>query len=145
MGMMGQPVPKGAKKVNQLSQEELAMREYALGESGASRTDGMVLLHVSHSNLKQTFFHELRLDMHQTIAAVKRKLEFHTGTGAVNCQVCPGPCFSSWRASACVSDAYVALATATWMGVRLTAGCPHCRPSFLAVTLALRCPTSRLA
>lgn len=86
-GMMGQPVPKGAKKVTQLSEEELAMRDYALGEGGTSRTDGMVLLHVSHSNLKQTFFHELRLDMHQTIAAVKRKLEFHTGTGAVNCQL----------------------------------------------------------
>jgi hypothetical protein len=87
MGMMGQPVPEGAKKVHQLGQEMLAMREYALGEDGRSRCDGTVLLHVSHSNLKKTFFHELRLDMHSSIEAVKRKLEFHTGTSAVTNQV----------------------------------------------------------
>ena len=87
MGMMGQPVPEGAKKVHQLSESEVAMRDYALGEDGRSRCDGMVLLHVSHSNLKKTFFHELRLDMHSSIEAVKRKLEFHTGTSAVTNQV----------------------------------------------------------
>lgn len=90
-GMMGQPVPEGAKKAHQLSAEMLAMREYALGEDGRSRCDGTVLLHVSHSNLKKTFFHELRLDMHSTIEAVKRKLEFHTGTSAVTNQVAPCP------------------------------------------------------
>ena len=93
MGMMGQPLPSDAKKVHQLSEEMLAMREYALGEGGTahSRTEGMVLLHVSHSNLKETFFHELRLDMHMKIDAVKRKLEFHTGTSAVNNQVRGAP------------------------------------------------------
>eukprot|EP00277_Geminigera_cryophila_P007238 CAMPEP_0179420726 /NCGR_PEP_ID=MMETSP0799-20121207/9341_1 /TAXON_ID=46947 /ORGANISM="Geminigera cryophila, Strain CCMP2564" /LENGTH=315 /DNA_ID=CAMNT_0021194395 /DNA_START=49 /DNA_END=996 /DNA_ORIENTATION=+ len=83
MGMHGQPVPKSAKKKEQLSEEQLAMRDYAVGEDGRSRTDGTVLLHVSHSNLKNTFFHELRLDMHSTVEAIKRKLEFHTGTSAV--------------------------------------------------------------
>lgn len=92
-GMMGQPIPEGAKKVHQLSAEMVAMREYALGEDGRSRCDGTVLLHVSHSNLKKTFFHELRLDMHSSIEAVKRKLEFHTGTSAVTNQVeIPPPC-----------------------------------------------------
>ena len=104
---MGQPLPSGAKKVHQLSEEMLAMREYALGEGGTahSRTEGMVLLHVSHSNLKETFFHELRLDMHMKIDAVKRKLEFHTGTSAVNNQVrgapspvALAPCAGCWRA-----------------------------------------------
>jgi hypothetical protein len=84
---MDQPMPKGAKKKEQLPEEMLAMRDYTLGDSGMSRSDGTVLLHVSHSNLKQTFFHELRLDMHSTVEAVKRKLEFHTGTSAMNCQV----------------------------------------------------------
>jgi hypothetical protein len=87
MGMHGQPVPKSAKKKEQLSEEQLAMRDYAVGEDGRSRTDGTVLLHVSHSNLKNTFFHELRLDMHSTVEAIKRKLEFHTGTSAVCNQV----------------------------------------------------------
>ena len=84
---MGQPLPKGSKKKEQLSAEMLAMREYALGETGQARCDGTVLLHVSHSNLKNTFFHELRIDMHMSIEAVKRKLEFHTGTSAVCNQV----------------------------------------------------------
>ncbi len=88
---MDQPMPKGAKRKEQLSEEMLAMREYALGETGMSRSDGTVLLHVSHSNLKNTFFHELRLDMHSTIEAIKRKLEFHTGTSAVTNQVRPCP------------------------------------------------------
>jgi hypothetical protein len=91
---MDQPMPKGAKRKEQLPEEMLAMRDYALGESGMSRSDGTVLLHVSHSNLKNTFFHELRLDMHSTIEAIKRKLEFHTGTSAVTNQVrpCPARC-----------------------------------------------------
>ena len=84
---MDQPMPKGAKRKEQLPEEMLAMRDYALGESGMSRSDGTVLLHVSHSNLKNTFFHELRLDMHSTIEAIKRKLEFHTGTSAVTNQL----------------------------------------------------------
>lgn len=91
LGMMGQPVPQGAKKVHQLSEESMAMRDYALGEDGRSRSDGTVLLHVSHSNLKNTFFHELRLEMHSNIEAIKRKLEFHTGTSAVTNQVSPSP------------------------------------------------------
>jgi hypothetical protein len=91
---MDQPMPKGAKKKEQLPEEMLAMRDYTLGDSGMSRSDGTVLLHVSHSNLKQTFFHELRLDMHSTVEAVKRKLEFHTGTSAMNCQV-------RWARKAC--------------------------------------------
>jgi hypothetical protein len=95
LGMMGQPVPQGAKKVHQLSEESMAMREYALGEDGRSRCDGTVLLHVSHSNLKNTFFHELRLDMHSSIEAIKRKLEFHTGTSAVTNQVSPRPALAS--------------------------------------------------
>ena len=108
---MDQPMPKGAKKKEQLPEEMLAMRDYTLGDSGMSRSDGTVLLHVSHSNLKQTFFHELRLDMHSTVEAVKRKLEFHTGTSAVTNQVRPCvrarilshllPCLRTWLHFGC--------------------------------------------
>lgn len=75
----------GQKK--QLSQEQTALREYAMGSGGAAKGDTTVLLHVSHSNLKKTFFHELRLDKHMSILNVKHKLEFHTGTSAVSCQL----------------------------------------------------------
>lgn len=40
---------------------------------------GMVQLNVSHSNLRQ-FVQELRLDLHTTIAEVKRKLYTHNGS-----------------------------------------------------------------
>jgi len=61
-----------------------AMRDWCLGDVGVARGETTVLLHVSHSNLKKTFFQEIRLDMHMTIANVKHKLEFHTGTSAMS-------------------------------------------------------------
>lgn len=67
--------------------EMAAVRDYCLGEDGRSRAESTVLLHVSHSNLKKTFFQEIRLDLHMTIERVKHKLEFHVGTSAVSNQV----------------------------------------------------------
>merc|ERR1711959_647410 len=42
--------------------------------------DSTVLMHCTHSNLKNTSFFELRLDRHMTILSVKEKLKSHTGT-----------------------------------------------------------------
>jgi hypothetical protein len=76
-----------ARPKKPLSQEQMAMREWALGEDGRNQDESTVLLHVSHSNLKKTFFQEIRLNMHSTIVNVKHKLEFHTGTSATSAQV----------------------------------------------------------
>ena len=95
------PVEGGAKK---MTLEAHALREYVMGSDGRAKGETTVLLHVSHSNLKQTFFQvqsspppcilpdhsciiqELRLDLHMTIERVKHKLEFHTGTSTMSNQ-----------------------------------------------------------
>jgi hypothetical protein len=81
---VGAAAPAGGKAMNEAMQ---AIRNYCLGEDGRSKAESTVLLHVSHSNLKKSFFHEIRLDMHMTIERVKHKLEFHTGTSATSCMV----------------------------------------------------------
>ncbi|EKX47858.1 hypothetical protein GUITHDRAFT_93844 [Guillardia theta CCMP2712] len=68
----------------QLSREEQTIRDYCMGEDGRRKAESTVLLHVSHSNLKKTFFQEIRLDLHMRIGTVKQKLEFHCGTSAIS-------------------------------------------------------------
>ena len=57
-----------------------ALRAYVQGPSSQARADSTVLMHVTHSNLKNTSFFELRLDRHMTVLSVKEKLKSHTGT-----------------------------------------------------------------
>ena len=78
------PGQGGGAKKKPMPQEMAAVREYCMGEDGRQRAESTVLLHVSHSNLKETFFQEIRLDRHMTILNVKHKLEFHVGTSAVS-------------------------------------------------------------
>jgi len=62
----------------------LALRQWTTMDSGAqNRGDSTVLLHVTHSNLDR-HFHEIRLDMHMSISALKDKLRNHTGTGSAH-------------------------------------------------------------
>jgi len=62
----------------------LALRQWTTMDSGGqNRGDSTVLLHVSHSNLAR-HFHELRLDLHMTVGALKDKLRSHTGTGSAH-------------------------------------------------------------
>lgn len=62
----------------------LALRQWTTMDSGAqNRGESTVLLHVSHSNLAR-HFHELRLDLHMTVGALKEKLRSHTGTGSAH-------------------------------------------------------------
>lgn len=56
------------------------LRNYVMGASSANRAESTVLLHVTHSNLKETRIFELRFDMHMTVEALKVKLSFHCGT-----------------------------------------------------------------
>jgi len=64
-----------------LSQADVqALKAYVQGPSSQARADSTVLMHVTHSNLKNTSFFELRLDRHMTILSVKEKLKSHTGT-----------------------------------------------------------------
>lgn len=64
-----------------LSQTDVqALKAYVQGPSSQSRADSTVLLHCTHSNLKNTSFFELRLDRHMSILSVKEKLKSHTGT-----------------------------------------------------------------
>eukprot|EP00281_Chroomonas_sp_CCMP1168_P030190 CAMPEP_0206250474 /NCGR_PEP_ID=MMETSP0047_2-20121206/21490_1 /ASSEMBLY_ACC=CAM_ASM_000192 /TAXON_ID=195065 /ORGANISM="Chroomonas mesostigmatica_cf, Strain CCMP1168" /LENGTH=243 /DNA_ID=CAMNT_0053676323 /DNA_START=151 /DNA_END=879 /DNA_ORIENTATION=+ len=79
-----QPMPGGKKP---MTGDMSAIKDYVLGQDGRAQAESTVLLHVSHSNLMKTFFQEIRLDMHMTIERVKHKLEFHTGTSAVSCQL----------------------------------------------------------
>lgn len=85
----------GARKA--MNQDMGAIRNYVMGEDGRQKAESTVLLHVSHSNLKKTFFQEIRLDMHMTIDRVKHKLEFHTGSSAVSCQVNVSPIIAPHR------------------------------------------------
>merc|ERR1719198_1162264 len=58
------------------------MRDYVTAgdcEHWTRLPDGMVILHVTHSNLKRRMI-ELRFDKHMTIAEVKSKLHRHAGT-----------------------------------------------------------------
>jgi hypothetical protein len=87
-GLASAPPAKG-KPINEAMQ---AVRNYCLGEDGRNKSESTVLLHVSHSNLKKSLFHEIRLDMHMTIERVKHKLEFHTGTSAASCLVRKNAC-----------------------------------------------------
>eukprot|EP00284_Hemiselmis_tepida_P017663 CAMPEP_0174928184 /NCGR_PEP_ID=MMETSP1355-20121228/22777_1 /TAXON_ID=464990 /ORGANISM="Hemiselmis tepida, Strain CCMP443" /LENGTH=309 /DNA_ID=CAMNT_0016174329 /DNA_START=43 /DNA_END=972 /DNA_ORIENTATION=- len=80
------PTGGGAPK-KQMPAEMAAVREYCMGQDGRNKAESTVLLHVSHSNLKETFFQEIRLDMHMTVERVKHKLEFHVGTSAVSNQL----------------------------------------------------------
>lgn len=58
-----------------------AVRDYVLHETGAqSRSSSTLLLNVSHSNLKQTRFLELRVPGDMTVGALKDRLYLHTGT-----------------------------------------------------------------
>lgn len=57
-----------------------ALKAYVQGPSSQARADSTVLMHVTHSNLKNTSFFELRLDRHMTVLSVKEKLKSHTGT-----------------------------------------------------------------
>jgi len=62
----------------------LALRQWTTMDTGAqNRGDSTVLLHVTHSNLAR-HFHELRLDMHMTVDALKDKLRAHVGTGSAH-------------------------------------------------------------
>ena len=64
-----------------LSQTDVqALKAYVQGPSSQARADSTVLLHCTHSNLKNTSFFELRLDRHMSILSVKEKLKSHTGT-----------------------------------------------------------------
>ena len=64
-----------------LSQSDVAaLKAYVQGPSSQARADSTVLMHVTHSNLKNTSFFELRLDRHMSILSVKEKLKSHTGT-----------------------------------------------------------------
>eukprot|EP00961_Rhodomonas_salina_P214254 2893573-Rhodomonas_salina.2 len=58
---------KAAPPKKQLNEAQVAIRDYCLGEDGRNQDESTVLLHVSHSNLKKTFFQEIRLNMHTTI------------------------------------------------------------------------------
>ena len=40
----------------QLSADARALKEYVMGSDGRAKGESTVLLHVSHSNLKKTFF-----------------------------------------------------------------------------------------
>ena len=82
IGAGGRPKPIKMKPI--VSEEMAAMRNWCMGQTGVAQGETTVLLHVSHSNLKKTFFQEIRLDMHMTVLNVKHKLEFHTGTSAVS-------------------------------------------------------------
>ncbi|PRW56915.1 tubulin folding cofactor B [Chlorella sorokiniana] len=57
-----------------------ALRAYVLADTGAqTQAESTVRLVVTHSNLQASFM-DIRLDLHMTIDAVKRKLCFHCGT-----------------------------------------------------------------
>merc|ERR1711977_173715 len=60
-----------------------AMRAYVMGDSGQNKAESLVLINVSHSNLKAKFM-EIRLDKHMTIEDVCDKLRRHCGTGVEN-------------------------------------------------------------
>jgi hypothetical protein len=89
IGAGGRPKPIKMKPI--VSEEMAAMRDWCMGQTGVAQGETTVLLHVSHSNLKKTFFQEIRLDMHMSVLNVKHKLEFHTGTSAVNNTVLTQP------------------------------------------------------
>ena len=57
-----------------------ALKAYVQAPSSQNRGDSTVLMHVTHSNLKNTSFFELRLDRHMTVLSIKEKLKTHTGT-----------------------------------------------------------------
>lgn len=61
-----------------------ALAAYVKGDplGMAIQAESTVALRVTHSNLTQTHFLEIRLDMHMTIERVKAKLQTHVGTGA---------------------------------------------------------------
>ncbi|KAI3438068.1 hypothetical protein D9Q98_000511 [Chlorella vulgaris] len=57
-----------------------ALRNYVLADTGAqSQAESTVRLVITHSNLRASFM-DIRLDMHMTVDALKRKLCFHCGT-----------------------------------------------------------------
>lgn len=64
----------------QLNADMAALRSYVLADSGAqNQAETTVRLVVTHSNLQAKFM-DIRLDLHMTIDAVKRKMCFHCGT-----------------------------------------------------------------
>eukprot|EP00897_Mesotaenium_endlicherianum_P001899 jgi/Mesen1/1737/ME000139S00976 len=56
-----------------------ALKAYVSEPVEPTHGEDTVLLHVSHSNLKQRFS-EIRFDMHTTVERVKERLRTHTGT-----------------------------------------------------------------
>eukprot|EP00884_Botryococcus_braunii_P000256 jgi/Botrbrau1/10230/Bobra.0362s0019.2 len=65
-----------------ITQDDIrSLREYvtAPGNNGQNQADSTVRLHVTHSNLKQSFM-DLRLDRHMSILDVKLKMQTHCGT-----------------------------------------------------------------
>ena len=60
-----------------------ALRRYVKSETGAqNQSESTVRLFVTHSNLKNTSFLEIRFDLHSTVEQVKEKLISHCGTSA---------------------------------------------------------------
>ena len=47
---------EGSGTAKKLSAETHALRDYVMGTDGRAQGETTVLLHVSHSNLKKTFF-----------------------------------------------------------------------------------------
>eukprot|EP00898_Chlorokybus_atmophyticus_P007641 jgi/Chlat1/7879/Chrsp66S07311 len=66
-----------------MAAEMAALRSYVMQDGSQSKAESTVLLHVTHSNLKQRFT-ELRFDLQSPVAAVKDKLRTHTGTSAAS-------------------------------------------------------------
>jgi tubulin-folding cofactor B len=72
-----------------MAQEKAAMRAYVTGSDHLQYTQlakGTVQLNATHSNLKQ-YVMELRIDLHTSIAEVKRKLYTHNGTSIAHMEL----------------------------------------------------------
>ncbi|KAF0686805.1 Aste57867_21402 [Aphanomyces stellatus] len=65
-----------------MAQDMRALRNYITAKDGYEYTDvadGLVCLHITHSNLKASMV-DIRLDMHSTLGEVKEKVYRHCGT-----------------------------------------------------------------
>ncbi|ETV94842.1 hypothetical protein H310_11508 [Aphanomyces invadans] len=65
-----------------MAQDMRALRDYVTAKDGyeyAEVSDGLVCLHITHSNLRATIV-DIRLDLHMTLAQVKEKVYRHCGT-----------------------------------------------------------------
>ncbi|KAF0709461.1 hypothetical protein AaE_012880 [Aphanomyces astaci] len=65
-----------------MAQDMRELRNYITAKDGyeyAEVADGLVCLHITHSNLRATIV-DIRLDMHMTLAEVKEKVYRHCGT-----------------------------------------------------------------